>query len=537
MPQTIPYDPAFVLANLIDEPTLEALFAISDAQEPIDDAEEAFTNALLALRSLKMTQSELQSEGIGAPKEHQKGKGAEQVAEQVKAVEKAIGEVEADVLSRVAKLATTRVQQLPKIETAKEELRKKLKADRKANKFLESPVDYQKSEIKSMPISADSLKLDSQYFSFDSEKQTANSHAGTIASFVSSTTSFLGDSYSSQMSVAAQSQVSEQHSLHELQGTLVITCVCTHKEASLVSPLVIDPDKAVEIWNTIYNTDDQIIKTGSKQSVAQIASQSETADSKRLFILSGATYGSSFVGMVHVLKTEDTSAEQTMTSVAASLQEQMEVGAWFVSEKGGFGVDGSFAEDAKNLLSSQLISSHISLVSMGSIPSIKSNSVKIGVQQFADFDPAKMMGKLATLQNATNTDQSTVNTAAEKARTGGEMTSLRAADIKSVMSSLATIDDGKNDMLDINSLMTAFQDYVDKAIAGKVGVPINYYIHPLTRIGIAKLWMKDYFPNKYVPEKDPASNGKDKGGDGGGDGDGDGGGDNSGNDNSGDNSS
>jgi hypothetical protein len=34
---------------------------------------------------------------------------------------------------------------------------------------------------------------------------------------------------------------------------------------------------------------------------------------------------------------------------------------------------------------------------MGIIPSIKSNQVKIAVQQFVDFDPAKEMEKLATL--------------------------------------------------------------------------------------------------------------------------------------------
>ena len=121
----------------------------------------------------------------------------------------------------------------------------------------------------------------------------------------------------------------------------------------------------------------------------QIATQEGTDAEKFLSIISGATYGSSFVGMVHVLRVEDTTANQKMVSAAASMQEQFTVGGWFAKESGGFGVDASFQNDIKNLLSSQSISSHVTLTTMGTIPSIKSNQIQIGVKQFADFDPAK----------------------------------------------------------------------------------------------------------------------------------------------------
>ena len=32
-----------------------------------------------------------------------------------------------------------------------------------------------------------------------------------------------------------------------------------------------------------------------------------------------------------------------------------------------------------------------------------------------------------------------------------------------------------------------FQDYVDKAIAGEAGVPINYYLKPITKLMIAQM--------------------------------------------------
>ena len=55
-----------------------------------------------------------------------------------------------------------------------------------------------------------------------------------------------------------------------------------------------------------------------------------------------------------------------------------------------------------------------------------------------------------------------------------------------------------NKILDINSLMTAFEDYVDKAIAGDIGVPITYYLKPITASQLAQMWVAKYFPGKYL---------------------------------------
>ena len=128
-------------------------------------------------------------------------------------------------------------------------------------------------------------------------------------------------------------------------------------------------------------------------------------------------------------------------------------------------------------MSSQDISSHISVVCMGIIPSIVSNQVQLGVKQFADFDPAKMMGQLATLQNATASDISTVGAEAQKAKTGQTMSAIQDQTVKSVMSGLQDSDDGQNKMLDINSLMTAFEDYANRAIDGEAGVAVTYYLN------------------------------------------------------------
>ena len=58
------------------------------------------------------------------------------------------------------------------------------------------------------------------------------------------------------------------------------------------------------------------------------------------------------------------------------------------------------------------------------------------------------------------------------------------------------IDDGRNKMLDINTLMIAFEDYVKKASAGEAGVPINFYITPFGRGDVAREYMKEKYPDR-----------------------------------------
>ena len=57
------------------------------------------------------------------------------------------------------------------------------------------------------------------------------------------------------------------------------------------------------------------------------------------------------------------------------------------------------------------------------------------------------------------------------------MSAIQDQTVKSVMSGLQDSDDGQNKMLDINSLMTAFEDYANRAIDGEAGVAVTYYLN------------------------------------------------------------
>ncbi len=483
--QTIPYDPALVLGNLVDDKVLTAVLEISKAGAPADAAQDQLNSLIHAKRSLGMTIQELTSMGVD-PSE----------------VVKAVADMDKQLTDAAVVYAKAKVESQKNIVAAIGN-----RASVPVSASIESPIDYNKTQIKQMPLSADSIKLDAQYFSNDESQQSASNTIATIKDYVQASTSFLGFSRSFEASNAAQHQASSQYSNHDVAGTLVISAGCTHKQAAVLAPFVIDPDKAIRVWNEVF-ADDVISTDNPAQLVASVLKNAAAPKAaKALQLISGATYGSSFVAMVHVLRSETTQTSQAMYSAAASMQSTMEAGAWFAKMEGGFGVSESFANDVKRMLSLQQISSHCSIITMGSIPSIKSNEVKVAVKEFANFDAEKMMGQLATLQNATAAEQDSVSSAAGASRTGNQMIQMQATQAKSVMTGLGEIDDGRNKMLDINSVMVAFEDYVDKALSGNIGVPINYYIKSVPKAALAHLWVSKYYPQYLAISEDDSGRG------------------------------
>jgi len=508
MPSTIPYDPSLVLGSIVKKETLAAVEKIAK-QQAAPDAAQGKLNALLSLkRSLEMTKTELLQLGISADNDSMKKLDAE------------LEKLDDDIPAAAAEYCDAKIN----AEQAIAEVRKEMK---EVNAEYESPIDYVKTQIKTMPLAADSMNMDVQYFSRDENGQSAETFASGISSFVSASLSGLGNKVATQATAAAQKQATAQATNHSISGTLVLSVTCTHKNANIMAPLVLNVDKSVKAWNNFFGKDDKLVPTDGK-SMMELANQPDPdteGDSDKInkfSIISGMTFGSSFVGMVHVLNTTSTTVSESMSTVATSLQAQMDTGAWFEKASGGFGVSATFANSVKNLLSTQNISSHVTLICMGTIPSMVASEVKQAVKEFSKFDPEASMTAISTIQNATVADQGSVTQAAEAARTGGQMVSMKATEIKSALSALADIDDGSNKILDVNSMMTALDDYLKKASAGSAGVPINYYVKDITKGMIAEMWVAKYYPGKYMKIQWDDSEGG-GGGEGGGNG-GDGGG-------------
>lgn len=501
MPSTIPYDPSLVLGSIVKQERIDKVIEISEAQAGATAARESLNSLLATKRSLDMTRTEILQLGIQG--------------EVLKELDTQLGELDKEIGTAAAKYCEEKISAESKIK----DLRKGMS---NLHDEYESPVDYVKTQIKTMPLAADSMNMDVQYFAKDENNQDSESFANTIASFVSKTTSWLGRTVSAGVAGSAHQQAHHQASTHSITGTLVLSVSCTHKNAAIMAPLVLNVDKGVQVWNRFF-PDDKLKPTDGK-SMLELANQDDPSlgpdgKERRFSIISGMTFGSSFVGMVHVLNTTDTTVNERMTSFAASLQAQMDMGAWFEKASGGFGVNATFANSVKNLLSTQNVSSHVTLICSGVIPSMVAGEVKLGVETFAKFDPESSMQAIATIQNATTAEQGTVTQSAEAARTGNQMVSMKSAEIKSALTALAEIADGANKVLDVNSMMTALDDYLKKAAEGNSGVPINFYVKDITKSMLAQVWVAKYFPERSMQVE--WDNAEAAGGSGGGSGGGD----------------
>jgi hypothetical protein len=472
MPSTIPYDPALALGNLVSLERLDVLEQIALAQAFADSAEDTLNSLIAAKRSLDMTAQELAGMGIDTTDVDTEAVG-----------------VGKDVSNAARDYAKAKVAAIKAVQPLKAKMAG-------ISDSVESPVDYNRTQIKQMPLSADGLRMNIQYFNLDENSQSSGTHASKISNFISGQVGIFGDELASQAASSAASQVNSQVQNHSIAGTLVISVTCTHKDAVLLAPFILDVDKGIRAFNAYFP--DNMIKTDSIASMQNVAAQANTKEEKALTLLSGATMGSCFIGMVHILNTTDTRSSETMESVASSLQTQFKVAGWFESVSGGFGVDTSFSDDAKALLSSQNVTSHCTLTTVGSIPSIKSNQVKMGVKEFTDFDGASSMTALLKLQGVTQSDQESVSSSADRARTGQEFMAMKSNQMESALSALSDIDDGSNKIIDTNSMMDALDDYIQKCLAGNLGAPITYYLKRITASQLAQAWMSKYYPSKYI---------------------------------------
>lgn len=476
MPTSIPYDPSLTLASVVNNAALKNVEDISKLQGPVDAAQDALNSMISSKRSLQMTRTELKNLGIDTG-----------------TLDTEIDKLNEAVAQSAAKYAAEKMKAEPQIQKLRENIRM-------VHSSVESPVDYLKTEIKTLPLAADTMNMDVQYFSFDANSQSASTYSAQIAGYVARTAGApLGPSISTQMSASVTTQVSRQLTQHRIEGTLVLSVSCTHKNASILAPFALHVDKAIKIWNSLFPG--KKLDPTDRHAMTKIANSPSQEDKEKFSIISGVTFGSSFVGMVHILNSTSTSVGETLAAGAVSLQSTMDAGGWFSRNSGRAGVDAKFAADVKNLLSQQNVTSHVTLISMGVIPTMVASEVGKAVEKFAEFDPSKNMAAVAAIQNANVAEQSSVKSMAEAARTSGQSADLQGKTIESALGALAPIDDTKNKVLDTNSMMTALDDYLKKAAEGNSGVPINYYIKDIDIKMLAEMWVAKYFPGEYMAIK------------------------------------
>ncbi len=464
MPSSIAYDhPSLVLGTVVDTQLLDSLDQVADLQQIIDAAQEKMNSLLMMRRSFAMTLNELLDMNVD-----------------VSDLKAEIQKLDTQISKAAAEYMNVRLKNETDIQQVKGKL-----SQLKINTHTESPLDFSKSQLTSQPLAYESMKLDAQYFSFGSNLESDT--LANIESYVKSANADLGKG-ANEVAKEATSKIQEQHENHSIAGTLVITACCMHKHVSMFDPFVLDVNKAIATWNSTLGKDDMI--DTSNPSALATASQNPSANPSKnsLSILSGAAYGSSFVGMVHVLNTEASSPAEDRI---ASLNEKLKLGGWLENAAGGFGVDGETMSEVKKMLSTQQVSSHVSLVTMGAIPTISSTQIDMGVKQIMKPDQEAIN---QMMQVDTNGSEN-VQRGSDMSREGNQLLSIQKAKIQSVMQGLEKIDQGSNQVMDINSLMSAFDNYLqviskDNDITGS---PIRFYTKKITKNQLIKQWLKKYY--------------------------------------------
>lgn len=478
MPSSIPYNHAsLALGNIVDTNVLNLLKKIDSIQSKIDAAKDKLNSFIMMKRSLSMTVNELTDLNIDVTI----------MIEKLNAVD-----------TSIAKAATTymdiQIQSEDKIQQLREQI-----AELELSDTLESPVDFSLSTIKRLPLSASSLKMDAQYFSFGSNQESDT--ITSIEKYVRESTSSLGPKFE-EVAQMASSQIAQQKQKHNLAGTLIITASCTHPNVALIDPLIIDIDKAIAIWNSTYTSLEDLINTSDLKEVKSLL-EKNTTDKKNISVISGASYGSSFVGMVHIIKSDASSIGPTKEETD-QIEQKLKLGGWLESSSGGLGVGSDVMNEVKKLLSKQQVSSHISVITMGAIPTIGSNQLSLGVKKLMQ---SNLDDKRDQIISETSKSKTSIDSVADETMVASHSINIQNKSSKNLISGLAEIDQRSNKVFDINSIMNAFENYItvikDKNEVS--GIPLNFYLKKITKAQLLKWWLDKYYPGEGKTTITPAT--------------------------------
>lgn len=481
MASSIPFDhPSLVLGHVVNTELLGLLEKIAALQAKTDAAFERMNSFIAMRRGLSMTINELVGLGVD-------------VAE----LRTRIAELNHNVSDAARDYMAARIGN----DTQVQQLREQVAAIENVS-GLESPLDFAGVQVQRLPLASDAIKIDLQYFSYGSNDDTSAEAITRIEDVIRESTSTFGPS-ARDVPKAAAAQIHQQIKNHSLAGTLVITASASHRASAMLHPLKLDVDKAVEVWNSVHGAAGDGINTSDLTAMIRASEAQEGgADARSLTLLTGANYGSSFVGMVHMVNNEFAGAGLGAEQEAA-LQEQMRLGGWMKAAAGGFGVDDGVLENVRKLLSTQNVSTHANLIVLGAVPSLGSSQLRMGLTTLLD-DPHRAAAAHGHARDAHHT---TSSMAAASLKTGQDM-AMQSGLTQSVLQGLGTIDHGSNKVVDLNTLMNAFDNYIAQVSDIKsVGIPISFFFRKISRSHIARLWLDKYFAMAKAKEEPDAGRG------------------------------
>jgi len=475
---SIPADPSMVLGNYVDPEKIKHLMKIAQAQQPEETANDRLQELILASYRFKMIKDNLSS--MNCP---------------TKAMDKLevnIQKLMSEMAEAAVDLATAAMTCADKVEELEEQF-----GQTAISYVAESPLDYALVDVKKFALSSDTMKFDVQYFKTDTNNEDTDSHAKNVSSYVQqnkANTGVTGPTQNAASGTSIQSLVSNHTTNHVIEGTIVITANCTHRMADMITPVIMEPMKLLNSWNSTFADDYLDTDVTVMFDVATEKTKSKNPGNK-LNLLTGCTRGSSFVGMVHILQTDKTTQTGSNEVVAAEMAKKLQTNLITEAAMGNFGVGSNYANEVQSLLGTSNIQSHCTLTTMGVIADIASNTYSTNMMQL-NPDPKKIMTNLTAMtESAAGRIKPSAAGDAATARSEQQAKQMHSSYQSSMATTLTKIDTQADQVFDTNSLMTAFTNYVQKCEAGGVGVPINFYIKEIDKAMVAKEYIKKFYPN------------------------------------------
>jgi len=489
---SIPYDPTLTMGNLVSLQKIKDLMNIAECEKPQVNAESRLR--ALTLSNYKMKMVALEMENMGIPSVDQAFLNGEIVK----------------LKSSMSKAAIDFAIETIKCQNRLFELLD-LQNQKSISVEVESPMDYSLAKVKQFPFSSDSMSFDVQYFRNESGRDTSGAHASTISAHVHAAVK-MGVSGDGSLGMDVRNTLESQSTRHNIAGTIVITATCNHRQADIIAPCVLDPKKSVEAWNASFPYDRLYTDPVSMYKAAMPATESDLAKSAKsffgqnaMYLLNGCTRGSSFVGFVHILQVEGTDTTQVSHALAGEMKVSIERNMALSSMSGGFGVGGNVASSLKNLVSTSKIENHCSLITRGILPNIAANEMATTIATLKP-EPQEVMEQLSAISNASSTTVSNNSKGfqemGKEGKTGQQFMNLNSDFAQKTISSVKNINTKDNKVIDTNSLMNAFTDYINKAEKGNCGVPINFFVKRITKRVVAADYINKYFPNGAANQED-----------------------------------
>ncbi|WP_270212772.1 hypothetical protein [Phocaeicola coprocola] len=446
-----------VLGGIASTRLMTIIDEIGRINRLIELSEERVDELILTRQKLSMKLHELKGMGID-----------------VSSVESKIGETDKKIASATVSYLDTFVSSQDQIQRLSEE-----KAQIESEDFTaDRSTCLLQGEIISKPLFYDSLKMNSDYFSFTADNSETD---------LTRLSNFVNQGVNEKVASEAISQLNNYIGSSDYTGSLVITASCTHKNVRFFEKIAYDPYEAANIWNHLHAENEKIVFP-----VALIPAEDI---GEPLTVIRGAAYSSGFVGMIHFFRSGNGNFDEH-TFPIEQIRDKLQLGSWLSAMSGELGVDKHILDDVRSLLVSNEIRSHISIVTDGMIPVIKSGEVRAALPDLIKAF-AGLSERLPEEKDSNTTFSSSSRENLERmCRLNTFNTSVAA-----MLGKMSQCEEEKDRTFDLNTLLTAFDNYV-KGASGEdfTGIPVCYYTCRITRNDILRTWIEKYEGETEKPE-------------------------------------